>query len=327
MAKIEHNLTRVWGNMYHRPRIGLALGGGGARGLAHIGVLRVLERAGIPVDYVAGTSMGGVIAAGYAAGMSLAELEQEAKAATCLRHLLSLADPGVPDGGLLRGQRLLAYFERQLGWRAFSDLQLPLALVAVDLNTRREAVLRDGSVALALRATTAVPGLFAPVERNGQRLVDGGLLNNVPADVARQMGAEIVIAVDVASTPETSAVRWIGDHRWVPENLTQTLGALNDAMSTLTMAANERKLREPPPDVLIRPTAPPGVNMFAGYHRVAEMIACGERAAEAILPQIQAYLRPRWHWPALDQARPMRRVVGVATAVTDEPAPLGRTTS
>jgi predicted acylesterase/phospholipase RssA len=102
MTKIEHNLKSVWGKMYCRPRIGLALSGGGAHGLAHIGVLRALERAGISVDYVAGTSMGGVIAAGYAAGMSLAELEHEAKATTRLRHLLSLADPGVPDGGLLR---------------------------------------------------------------------------------------------------------------------------------------------------------------------------------------------------------------------------------
>ena len=162
MIRSEHNRVGPRNSPYRRPRIGLALGGGGARGLAHIGVLRALERAGIHVDCLAGTSMGAVVAAGYAGGMSPAELEQEAEAATRLRHLLSLADAGVPDGGLLRGRRLAGYFERCMRQTSFADLRLPLAVVAVDLNTRREVVLRDGPVALALRATTAVPGLFAP---------------------------------------------------------------------------------------------------------------------------------------------------------------------
>lgn len=129
------------GKLYRRPRVGLALSGGGARGLAHIGVLRVLEREGIPVDYLAGTSMGGVIAAGYAAGMSPDDLEQEALNVTRTRRLLRLIDPVLPNGGLIRGQRLLAYFEQHIGRRTFSDLRLPLALVAVDLNTQREVVL------------------------------------------------------------------------------------------------------------------------------------------------------------------------------------------
>lgn len=300
-------------SVHRGPQLGLALSGGGARGLAHIGVLRVLEREGVHVDYVSGTSMGGVIAAAYAAGMSPDELEAEAKAATRLGHLLSLADPGILDGGLLGGRRLLAYFEHHLGRRSIADLPLPLAVVTVDLNTRREVVLSDGPVALAVRATTSVPGLFAPVEVNGQRLVDGGLLNNLPVDVVRQMGAGAVIAVDVASGPETSAICWIGDRRWVPGNLNRTLAVLDDAMGTFTMAATERKLREFPPDLLIRPMAPQGINLLAGYHRVAELVAGGERAAEAALPQMRACLDPRCRWSAEGQTPPVR----VGSAVTD----------
>jgi len=266
--------------------------------LAHIGVLRVLGREGIPVDLLAGTSMGGVAAAGYAAGMTPDDLEKEALAIARMRRLLGLADPGLPSGGLIRGQRLLAYFERHLGQRTFSDLRLPLALVAVDLNTRQEVVLREGPVALALRATTAVPGLLMPVEVNGCRLVDGGVLNNLPVDVVREMGAEVVIAVDIGPTREAGIGRWIGNRRWIPEGLSVTLKVLDDTLGTLMAAAQEHKLRQFPPDVWIRPDIPTDVNVFAGYDRAAELIAVGERAAEAHLSEIEALLRPRWRWPS-----------------------------
>lgn len=291
--------------LIRRPYVGLVLSGGGARGLAHIGVLRVLEREGIPVDFLAGTSMGGVIAAGYAAGMAPDTLEEEALAVTRTRRLLRLIDPALPNGGLIRGQRLLAYFEQHLGRRTFSDLRLPLALVAVDLNTRQEVVLREGAVTLALRATTAVPGLLMPVEINGWRLVDGGVLNNLPVDVAREMGAEAVIAVDIGPTSEAGIGRWIGNRRWVPEGLSATLKVLDDTLGTLMTASQEHKLRQFPPDVLLRPDIPTDVNVFAGYERAAELIATGERAAEAHLPEIKSLLRPRWRWPV---SRGMDRV-------------------
>jgi len=182
---------------HNRPSVGLALSGGGARGLAHIGVLRALEREGIPVDYLAGTSMGGVIAAGYAAGMSSADLERESLAITQKRHMVHLADPGLPNGGLIQGEGYYAFFKKEFGDKTFAELNLPLAVVAVDLNSHQEVVLREGPVALALRATTSLPGLFKPVEINGMRLVDGGVLNNLPVDVVSQMGAEVIIAVDI----------------------------------------------------------------------------------------------------------------------------------
>ena len=292
------------GKMVRRPRLGLALSGGGARGLAHIGVLRVLEREGIPVDFLAGTSMGGVIAAGYAAGLSPDDLEKEALAVARTRRLLRLIDPALPNGGLIHGQRLLAYFEQHLGQRTFSDLRLPLALVAVDLNTRQEVVLREGPVALALRATTAVPGLLMPVEVNGWRLVDGGVLNNLPVDVAREIGAEAVIAVDIGPTREAGIGLWIGNRRWVPEGLSATLRVLDDTLGTLMTAAQEHKLRQFPPDVLIQPNIPTGVNVLAGYDRAAELIAIGEHATETHLSDIKSLLRPRWRWPSGRKIKP-----------------------
>ncbi len=281
-----------------RPRIGLALSGGGASGLAHIGVLRVLEREDIPVDYLAGTSMGGVIAAGYAAGMSSAELEREALLMGRTRRLLRLMDPAFPNGGLMRGQRLLAYFEQIFGQQEFADLHLPLALVAVVLNSRQEIVLREGSVALALRATTAVPGVFMPVETNGRQMVDGGVLNNLPVDTIREMDAEVVIAVDIWPTRDFGIGPWIGNRRWFPEGLLATFEVLNDTLGALMTAAQENKLRQFPPNVLIQPDIPTGVNVLAGYDRAAELIALGERAAEAHLSEIKSLLLPRRQWPS-----------------------------
>jgi len=194
-------MWRFLKNLWKKPprTVGLALSGGGARGLAHIGVLKVLEREGIPIDYLAGTSMGGVIAAGCAAGLSPEFMEQEALRMTSLRRLLALADPSLPRRGLFEGQKVHEYFIGHLGDRTFDDLRVPLTLVAVDLNTGREVFLSQGQVADAVRATVALPGIFRPVERDGQLLVDGGLLDNLPADAARHIGADVVIAVDVIS--------------------------------------------------------------------------------------------------------------------------------
>ncbi|NMC78850.1 MAG: patatin-like phospholipase family protein [Chloroflexi bacterium] len=278
--------------LIRRPSVGLVLSGGGARGLAHIGVLRVLEREGISVDYLAGTSMGGVIAAGYAAGMSADDLEQEALAITRSRGMLRLVDPGLPNGGLIRGQRLLAFFKHEFGERTFSDLRLPLALVAVDLNSQQEVVLRDGMVAAALRATTALPGLFMPVEMNGWRLVDGGVLNNLPVDIVAGMGAERIIAVDIGLSGKDGMAHWIRHHRWIPGGISTTLEDLDDSLCTLRNVVQEHKLRQFPPDVFICPDLPLDVTVASGYNRVSELVTAGEYAAEEHLPEIKALLRP-----------------------------------
>jgi len=274
-----------------RPSVGLVLSGGGARGLAHIGVLRVLEREGIPIDYLAGTSMGGLIAASYAAGMSSFDMEQEARIMTQKRKLFQMADPGLPQGGLLHGQRVCTFFKHLFGEKTFSELQLPLAVTAVDLITHQEVILQTGSVALAIRATTSLPGVFMPVEMNGMRLTDGGILNNLPVDVARKMGAERVIAIDIAMNDQHGIGRWIGNRRWVPGSISNTLAVMDDTLYTLRIAEQEYKLQLFPPDVLICPEIPRNVNAVAGYSRVSELIAAGERAAEEHLSEIETLIR------------------------------------
>lgn len=271
-------------------RVGLALSGGGARGLAHIGVIKALERAGIPIDCLTGSSMGGVIAAAYACGLSTEELEEEAGSISRIRQFLRLADPGIPNAGLLRGQRLQAYFENRLGKRTFADLDRPLALVAVDLNSRQEVVMREGPISVALRATTALPGLFMPLEMEGMRLVDGGVLNNLPVDVARMMGAKVVIGVDVEPDPEDIPGSWETRSRWMPSGLARTFVVLDETTRLMMRVIQEAKMQQYPPDVIIRPILPSGINVIAGYKRVAELVAAGEKATEGMLLEIQTKL-------------------------------------
>jgi NTE family protein len=256
-----------------------------------------LEREGIPVDYLAGTSMGGVIAAGYAAGMSSYDIEREASAITQKRRIWRLVDPGLPNGGLIRGHQVLSYLKGEFGEKTFSELHLPLGVVTVDLNSHQEVVIRNGPLALALRATTSIPGLFMPVETNGCRLVDGGVLNNLPIDVARKMGADVVIAVDIGLAYNGGIGHWIGKRHWMPNGISSSLEALDDTLYTLRIVEQENKLAKYPPNVLICPNIPTSVNVIFGYNRVAELIEAGELAAEEHLAEIKELLRPRWHCP------------------------------
>jgi NTE family protein len=276
-------------------KIGLALSGGGARGLAHIGVLEILEREGVPIDYLAGTSMGGVIAAGYAAGLSPNFLEQEALRMANLRRLLALADPSLPRRGFLEGQKVRAYLIGHLGDRTFDDLRLPLALVAVDLNDGSEVILRDGRVVDAVRATISLPGVFTPVERDGQLLVDGGLLNNLPADVVRQMGADVVIAVNTATEDKGavfSLVEAAHRRRYIPNGLVDTLEVPWRSVSVMMAEINRHRLAEARPEVIVRPAIPQGVTLLTGFPRAAEIIATGKEAATRELPRIRGLLAP-----------------------------------
>jgi NTE family protein len=272
------------------PCVGLVLSGGGPRGLAHIGVLRALECQGIPVNVLAGTSMGGVIAAGYAAGLSPEDLEKEALATARVRRLLRLIDPGLPEAGLMRGQRIQTYFEEILGPLTFADLKTRLALVAVDLNAQREVILTEGPISLALRATISVPGLFTPVEMDGQRLVDGGVLNNLPIDAAQHLGADVVIAVDVESDPNDCLEDRTNGYRKLPNGLASTLAIVDEVSQLMMRTIKENNMKRNPPDVLIRAIPPKGVNIFAGYGRVRELVRIGEEAAEEALPAIREHL-------------------------------------
>jgi len=141
-------------------------------------------------------------------------------------------------------------------------------VVAADLKSHQEVVFQEGSVALALRATVSIPGIFIPIEINDRQLVDGGLLNNMPVDVAKRMGAEVVIAVDIGLTNNEGVGQWIGNHRWIPGGIANTLEVLDDSLYALRIVEQENKLRQFPPDVLICPVLPKNVNSIAGYSRV-----------------------------------------------------------
>jgi len=279
-----------------RPKVGLALSGGGARGLAHIGVLKILEREGISIDFLAGTSMGGAVAAFYASGWNAESMEEEALRIGKLRHLLELVDRSLPTKpGLFEGRRVQGYLAERLGNVTFDDLRIPLALVAVDLERGEEVVLRSGSVVEAVRATGSLPGLFVPLRLDGRLLVDGGVLNNLPADVVREMGAGIVIAVDVGIKLE-DLPRLLEAEKWrlpliqiplIIETLRRTVGIMEGQITA-------QKLAEARPEVLIRPALSDDFSLLAGFNRAAECIAAGEEAATAALPGIRKALKPRF---------------------------------
>ena len=183
------------------PRIGLALGGGAARGFAHIGVIQVLEEAGIRPDLVVGTSAGSLVAALYAAGRSGTELARVALA----MDESAITDWSFPGRGMIRGEALARYVREQSGNKLIEQMPLPLGIVATDLDNGLPMLFQRGDVGMAVRASSAVPAVFQPVKIGTREYVDGGLVSPVPVRFARQMGAELVIAVDISSPPDANA--------------------------------------------------------------------------------------------------------------------------
>jgi len=268
------------------------MGGGGARGLAHVGVLKVLERGGIPIKAIAGTSMGGLIGAAYASGVQSDDLESEVRHMGQWNQLYKLGDLRMPRGGLLSGRRMQQYLDRRLGvLLSFDDLNIPLVLTAVDILTGRPVALHAGSVIDAMRATMSVPGVFTPVEIGEMRLVDGGVLVNVPAEEARRLGGDPVVAIDVmpcfcANTPGCEPAEKALELALLPVVARDLMVTQMIMVSTLTA----QHLLEAKPAVVIRPKLPADITVMYGFHRAAECIAAGEAAAEAALPEIRAAL-------------------------------------
>ncbi len=273
-------------------KIGLALGGGGARGLAHIGILKVLEREGIHADIIAGTSMGGLVGAAYAAGISPGEMERVAHRWSRPLEMVKLMDPGLIQGAMLKGSRIYRALETLLGkGLRFETLPRQLAVTAADLNSGCEVILKEGLVVDAIRATISFPGVFAPLKRFGLRLVDGGVLNNVPADVVRQMGANLVLAVDVLPEfSQNSPGRPNVAHPLFPPKGPRPLKELWHIQMMMISAATRLRLQASPPDLLMRPRLPAGMDFFAGFSRPAVAIEGGMKEAERMLPRIRSLL-------------------------------------
>jgi NTE family protein len=253
------------------PRLGLVLGGGAARGFAHVGVIQVLEEAGIRPDMVVGTSAGSLVAAIYASGKNGAQLQQ---IATDMEEAL-LTDWTLPlfGRGVLRGDALARYVNRQVDARPMESFPLPLGIVATDLHSGEGILFRRGDTGLAVRASSAVPSIFQPVRIGAREYVDGGLVAPVPVRHARAMGAELVIAVDISNEPSSNPADG-------------TLQVLLQTFAIMGKSINAFELREA--DVVVRPSLA-GVRSadFAARQRSIE---AGRAAMRAALPVLRARL-------------------------------------
>jgi NTE family protein len=260
-------------NNKKRPLVGLALGGGMARGCAHVGVLRELERNDIPIDLIAGTSVGSLIGGAYAAGLSPDQIEQMALT-------ISWNDLGrvtISKLGFYNSERTEDYIRKHFPVTEFEKTRLPFGAVATDIQTGKMVIFTEGSLPLAIRASCAMPIFYTPVMVNGRMMVDGGLVGHIPASVARLMGADLVIAIDVNS-----------QHLPIPPP-THLFTVMSQALSVMGRTAVQYLYADA--DIVIRPqidqVRPDDLS------KAAEMIAAGEEAARRVIDKIKRSMEPR----------------------------------
>jgi NTE family protein len=259
-----------------RPRLGLALSGGAARGIAHVGVMKVFEEEGIRVDCVAGTSAGALVGGALASGMPLEEIEE-------IGRTLRWRDLGrmtVSRLGIQSNARMEDFIRARFPVKRFEDMPLPFAAVATDLQTGAAIVMRDeGDVAFAIRASCALPGWYVPVtDAHGRQLVDGGLVANLPTTIARSLGADVVVAVDV----NQDGAKFLGP-------LGSVIGVLLQSIVVVqrTAVEHQRQLS----DVCISPQI--GHLRWDEMERAEEFIKAGMEAARAAVPHIKELLEPQ----------------------------------
>lgn len=249
-----------------KPKIGLALGSGGLRGLAHVGVLKALERENIKIDCIAGCSIGSLIGALYCAGHSPDTIIKLAK------HLKPRywLDFVIPKLGIISGDKVLDTINLLTQQRSFDELNIPLAIVATEINHGREIVFTEGNVAQAVRASTSVPGVFVPYRIDDMLLVDGAVLNPTPIDIAREIGAEIVIAVDLA-------------HAGVVCNITNVFDVIIQSIDIMERELLKRRRKNC--DILIQPEI--AHISPSSFEAIEECVRLGEEAAQKVMPEIK----------------------------------------
>ena len=259
------------------PRIGLALGGGAARGFAHVGIIQVLEEAGIRPTLVTGTSAGSLVAALYASGKTGKQLQQIAES----MDESTITDWTLPifSRGMLRGEALARYVNGLVNSRTIEQLAMPLGIVATDLNSGAQAVFQRGDTGTAVRASSSVPAVFQPVRISGHDYVDGGLVSPVPVGAARRMGAELIIAVDISSPPEGNLAGG-------------TLDILLQTFAIMGKSINNFELRDA--DVVVRP-ALIGVSS-ADFGARKRSIEAGRQAMLQALPALRAAIAAKMHY-------------------------------
>jgi NTE family protein len=251
------------------PKVALVLGGGAARGFAHVGAIKALEAQGIVPDLIVGTSAGAVVGALYAAGNGGFQLQTLA----IQMDESQISDWSLPDRGVIRGEALQNFINRAIGQRPLEKLPRVLAVVATDLQSGEATVFRSGNTGMAVRASSSVPGVFQPVKINGREYVDGGLVSPVPVEVARDMGADFVIAVDISDQPQYGSTK-------------STIDVLLQTLAIMGQTIGRYELLDA--DVVIRPkTSGIKATDFQDRHMA---VLEGEKAVAAALPEIKAKL-------------------------------------
>lgn len=259
----------------NRPTIGLALGSGGAKGLCHIGVFKMLEKYEIPIDYIAGSSIGSLMGAHYSAFKDSKRLE-ELFVTLNMKKGFQLFDPTL-QGGLIKGKKFEKFIEEILEGATFDKLQIPFAAVATDFNTAKTVVFTDGQLSKVIRASTSVPTLFQPLMYKNFFLADGGLSNSVPVDVVRTMGADIVIAVNLDT---------VYSEKGIPPTLTKIpMHSINVLRHNLSLQSTKTA------DIIISPKGIYQIGLigwdyFFDNEKTKQVILEGEKAAEKAIPHI-----------------------------------------
>ncbi|MDE1713534.1 patatin-like phospholipase family protein, partial (plasmid) [Chromobacterium amazonense] len=251
---------------------GLALGGGAAKGFAHIGVIKVLEGAGIVPDIITGTSAGSVVGSLYASGLNGVQLQQRAMAL----DQADLTDWTLSTKGVLKGEKLQNWINAQVGNKPLEKLPRPFGAVATELDSGRKVVFRVGNTGQAVRASASIPNVFLPVKIGGKRYVDGGLVSPVPVSAAKEMGAQFVIAVDITARPK-------------PGKAVGFLSMLDQSLNIMNGPALALELKQA--DVVIRPDV---LDIgSADFDSRNQAILEGEKAAQQMLPQIRKLLQQK----------------------------------
>lgn len=260
-----------------RPKIGLALGSGGARGLAHIGVLSVLLENDIPIDYIASVSAGSIVGAYYALNLEIKGMEDKVQKLT-KKDIVKLIDPISPKKALIAGNRIKAFIKDLVKDKSFSDTKIPLSIIATDFCSGEEVIIKRGKITCAARASISVPGIFPPVKLNNRLLFDGGIVNPTPVDVVKRMGADIVIAVDLTMKHPIKV-----ENPTIVETLMQAYEILRAQSTKLHIAKMNESL------IIIQPNLLGRLDSYKFYNN--EFIEEGKRVTKRQLPKIKRLLR------------------------------------
>lgn len=260
-------------NKKHKPKIGLALGSGGARGLAHIGVLKVLKENNLPIDFIAGASVGSIIGAYYATKGEILSLEKKIVQLT-KKDFVKLIDISSPKRAIISGNKIMNFLGELIGDKSFSDTKIPLTIIATDMYSGEEVQIRKGKLIDAIRASVSMPGIFPPAELNGKLFLDGGIVNPTPVNVVKQMGADIVIGVDLTMKHPVKIKN---------PSIIDTLMRSFEILRTQT---TKLKIGKVSPDMIIIQTNKTNVlDMYKFYDPI--FINSGEKAAKKALPKIK----------------------------------------